>query len=327
MIKRVKNILIFVIVIVLCITGFFWVNNSPLDEKVWQSRQNFYKIGQKQVGEYQDLKNDWNNSTRLLDIFIELEEEKNAFICSTWNYDIIEGVPRYELNEDSSIPIEYDYYGYSFITTQNYFDYTSIKNIEGKNIQELLTNDENTLDILVPESYKKDEQLIIQSYQDFMFFNNVEVGNFYQEEFKKDLITKKPSDFHINIIYVPTKTKYNVYNPYIEKDYINDCIAVVVNSKNYHRCQLNALLSQGLYICSENMDLEDQVFQVYKQNNFEDGYHSLEKVSDRFAQYKSDLLTKNIVIGILFVIVMICGALCVWVIRKIYKKKVVNQQL
>lgn len=116
-----------------CIISIFC--SSSLDGKLWSEKQDFYKINQRQVGDYQDSKEDWENSTIFKDIFIELEDKYNAFICSTWNYDIINGKPRYETTKHGEIPIEYDYYGYSLTVSKNYFEYTSIKDVNDTDVR------------------------------------------------------------------------------------------------------------------------------------------------------------------------------------------------
>lgn len=112
-----------------------------------------------------------------------------------WNYDIIDGKPRYEKAQHGDIPIEYDYYGYSFTVSKNYFNYTPVKDINGNAVQNLLTDDENTLDIVVPYKYKSDSKLITSIYQEFMFFNNVEIENIYNEALNLGINKKEQKDF------------------------------------------------------------------------------------------------------------------------------------
>lgn len=130
--KKIISIVCFLFC-VWCIISIFC--SSSLDENIWIAKQDFYKINQRQVGNYQDSKEDWENSTIFRDIFIQLEDKYNAFICSTWNYDIINGKPRYETTKHGEIPIEYDYYGYSLTISKNYFKYTSIKDVNGNDIR------------------------------------------------------------------------------------------------------------------------------------------------------------------------------------------------
>lgn len=189
-----KKILCIIGALLLVFISTLLFRTSSLDNTLWESKQSFYKINQRQVGNYQDNKADWENSEIFKKVYLELENKYNAFICSTWNYDIIDGKPRYEKAQHGDIPIEYDYYGYSFTVSKNYFNYTPVKDINGNAVQNLLTDDENTLDIVVPYKYKSDSKLITSIYQEFMFFNNVEIENIYNEALnlginKKDTLT------------------------------------------------------------------------------------------------------------------------------------------
>lgn len=251
-----------------------------------------------------------------------LENKYNAFICSTWNYDIIDGKPRYEKTEHGDIPIEYDYYGYSFMVSKNYFYHTSVKDINGNNIQNLLTNDENTLDIIVPDKYKSDSKLITSIYQEFMYFNNVEIENIYNEELNLGINEKEQTDFIINIIYVPDDTEYDVYNPTIKHNKLKDCIAIVINSENYNKVQLNSIANQGLYanFNTNKDDIENKIESIYKENNYEDGYHSIESVKKIYDEYKKDQFVGTIVIGVLFIIGTIIIISIIILIRKINSK-------
>lgn len=314
-----------IIGVLLCITfGVALFRSSSLNKELWESRQSFYKINQRQVGNYQDNKEDWKNSEIFKNIYIELENEYNAFICSTWNYDIIDGKPRYEKAQHGNIPIEYDYYGYSFMVSKNYFDYTLVNDINGNNIQNLLTNDENTLDIIVPIKYKKDSKLITSIYQEFMYFNNVEVENIYNEELNLGINEKEQSDFIINIIYVPDNTEYDVYNPAIKHNKIKDCIAIVINSKNYNKVQLNAIANQGLYanFDVDKEDVENKIELIYKENNYEDGYHSIISVKELYNDWKNDKFYETIVIGVIGII----GILIIVSVIFSLKKQVIKQK-
>lgn len=183
----------------------------------------------------------------------------------------------------------------------------------------LLTNDENTLDILVPEKYKNDAEFITSIYQEFMYFNNVEVENIYNKELNQKINEKKESDFIINIIYVPNDTKYNVYNTKIERNNIQNCIAIVINSKNYNRVQLNSIVNQGLYVKSD-ANVEDKIKTVYEENRYEDGYHSITSVTSLYNEYKNDKIAERIIIGFLYMIVILMVISIAFFIKKKFNK-------
>lgn len=295
---------------------------SSLNKELWKEKQCFWKINQSQIGDYQDQAEDWKNSKAFKNIYKELEREYNAFICSTWNYDIIDGKPRYEKTEHGDIPIEYDYYGYSFIVSENYFDYTPIQDINGVDIQRLLTDKEDTLDVLVLEKYKDDASLINSIYQEFMYFNNVEVENIYNEKLNKKINEKKAEDFNINIIYVPDSTEYDVYNPAIKRDKLNNCIAIVINAENYNMVQLNSISNQGFYVQSDfdKMNIESKIKSVYEKNKCKDGYHSIVSVKDLYDEFENEQRAEIFVTGVLGIICILIIMGGVFFIRKSIRK-------
>lgn len=302
-----KKILCIIGALLLVFISVLLFRTSSLDNTLWESKQSFYKINQRQVGNYQDNKADWENSEIFKKVYLELENKYNAFICSTWNYDIIDGKPRYEKAQHGDIPIEYDYYGYSFTVSKNYFNYTPVKDINGNAVQNLLTDDENTLDIIVPYKYKSDSKLITSIYQEFMFFNNVEIENIYNEALNLGINKKEQKDFIVNIIYVPDNTEYDVYNPAINHNKIKDCIAIVINCKNYNKVQLNAIANQGFYVHfdSDNESVENEIESTYKENNYEDGYHSTDSVQSLYNEWKHDRIYETVAIGAVSIIVAV----------------------
>lgn len=277
-----------------------------------------YRIQQNQVGDYRNLKDDWDNSSKFKNIYDKLSDEYNAFICSTFNYDILDGKRRYEYTELlEDMPIEYDYYGKNIIVSDSYFDFNLIEDINGQKVQDAFIHDPDTLNVLVPLKYQNDEQKIISSYQDFMYFNNVEVDNFYNKELNKAENNKKAEDFVIRIIYVPDNTAYPVYDPRIEKRSIDDCITAVIDSENFHRVQLSALATHSFYISSEYADSSD-VEAIFQKYDYLNGFHALKAVSEEAEEFRQEKITGMIVIGVL---ILICFTLILLVIKLVIKHK------
>jgi len=269
----------------------------------WNSRAGadkagFYRIRQNQVGNYQDYQADWNNSTTMREIFLELEEQCGAFLCSTWNYDLLDGTRRYTLNTSADIPVEYDCYGQSITVSAHYFDYTPVQDINGADVQTLLSRDPDTIDILVPEYAQRDADTLVSIYQNYMFFNNVEVDNIYRKAFGQPPNEKQAKEFSVNIIYVPAHTAYDVYDPAIACDSIEDCVVIVVNAENCHRVQLNAWLTQGFYVYSSDGTALNTVQRVYEAYDYTEGLYALKSVEALYRAWQEDKISSDIVTAI-----------------------------
>ena len=273
-----------------CLLAVSLLGGASLDRELWRAKEDFFRIRQAPVGDYRDRAEDWENSTAFREVYMELEDRCGAFICSTWNYDRLDGVPRYELTERGDIPVEYDCYGYSITVSGRYFDHTRVEDVTGTDVRRLLTDDADTLDILVPEKYREDEPLITSIYQEFMYFNNVEVENIYNDALGRTRSQKTAADFTIHPIYVPDDTQYDVYDPNIGRDRLDSCIVAVVNAENYNRVQLSSAATQGLYVRSalDPAELEDQIRAVYEEKDFGAGYRRVVSVAELYDTYRRE---------------------------------------
>ena len=155
-----------------------------------------YKINLSQIGDYQDEQRDLEVSALFREVFDDLTEQYDAFLCSAWNYEIVDEKSRYEYVADSDIHIEYDYYGHNITVSKKYFRFMPVKDINGNDVTTLLKGSKNTLDILVSEKYKNNEKQLTVIYQDYMYFNNVEVDNIYNEKLGTKVNTGKQTELH-----------------------------------------------------------------------------------------------------------------------------------
>lgn len=284
----------------------------------WEEKAGYYKIGQQPVGDYHDLPADWRNSTVACRVFSDLEAQYGAFICSTWNYDLLDGKRRYELSRDEDIPVEYDYYGHSMTVSRGYFDAHPVCDVQGVDVSARLTSEARTLDILAPARYQKDEEQLIKIYQEYMCFHNVEVVNFYRQALEEAPCTLLPSDFTINIIYVPDGTDYTVYNPRIACDHLTDCIVIVVHPANFCPAQLQALLTQGFYVYMPEEGAEEKVRAVYAAHDDTQALFGLKDVSGTYREYEREQTQRAALIGVLALagVVLIAGGVFLFARRR-----------
>ncbi len=265
----------------------------------WEEKTGYYRIDPQQVGDYHDLPADWLNSAAACEVFSDLEAQYGAFICSTWNYDLLDGKRRYELSRDEAIPVEYDYYGHSMTVSRGYFDAHPVSDAQGTDVCARLTGDARTLDILVPARYRKDEQQLIKIYQEYMYFHNVEVENFYRQALGEAPSALLPGDFTINIIYVPDGTDCAVYDPWIACDRLTDCIVIVVHPANFCRAQLQALMTQGFYVYMPEEGAEKKVRAVYAAHDYTQALFGLRDVSGMYREYEQEQTRRAALIGVL----------------------------
>lgn len=91
---------------------------------------------------------------------------------------------------------------------ENYLKRNPIQTCNGKAISKLIDYDQNTLNILVPEQYKKYEKKIIKNYKENFYFQKVTIDNYFRKNINKPKNMLKKDKLSINIIYVKSNQSY-----------------------------------------------------------------------------------------------------------------------
>ena len=72
----------------------------------------------------------------------------------------------------------------------------------------MIDYDQNTLNILVPEQYKKYEKKIVKNYKENFYFQKVTIDNYFRKNMNKPKNMLKKDKLSIHIIYVKTNQSY-----------------------------------------------------------------------------------------------------------------------
>lgn len=203
----------------------------------WDKTQDVYRI---QVGVMNDKVLDDLTANRDLNdrfqkFYKEIKKNNRSFLINSENYNVAEyndGNPVYSYALDLTDSIDlYSPKGRSILIDENYLKINPISGSDGKPAAEQLKNKNDTLDILVPEQLKSQENKIIASYLEWFYFQSVEVANMYNEEMSEPLIHKRIDDFSINVIYTEEGQDYFTYDSYTgdNQNNITDPIAVLYN--------------------------------------------------------------------------------------------------
>lgn len=120
-------------------------------------------------------------------------------------------------------------YGRSVRIDENYLKRNPIKTCNGKSVKKQIEHKKNTLNLLVPEQYKKYEKKIIKQYKDEFYFQKVTVDNDYRKALKQPKNLLKKKELAVHIIYVKRNQSYFTYDSDTgnDKNQIIDPIAVL----------------------------------------------------------------------------------------------------
>lgn len=234
--KIVITVLLFNIV-AFSLSNLFDLKQQLDNQSYWKKTQNTYKTSFANTGiDYSDLKLDREKNVKVRALYHQLEKHKNAFIIDAQNYALLrkdgkEPVFFYTLNTTKKNEI-YSPSGRSITISPNYLKANPIIGANGEAISNKeLRMDSNTLNLLVPQKYKKYKENIIEAYKDHFFFEKVELDNMYNKDIKKPLNTLKKDELKINIIYTKNSQVYFTFNSELgdasNKNNIVDPIAAV----------------------------------------------------------------------------------------------------
>lgn len=231
-------------------------NTSTLEAKlsnlsVWEKTQNVYTT----VTTYTGRGNDYELNKKLKNYYIDLEQNHKAFLMNAANYsDTGDGELLYELNtngEDTLISPS----GKMVIINTNYLEYNPIK-ASTITVEDQIIDNENTLNIFVPNKLKSLEEKIYEKYKRWFYFQKVEVANVYNKEANKKLDSTKLEELSINIIYVKDNQNYFTFSPDIGEEngfLITDPIAIILK-QNLADQVYKAFLSSSFYFHSNSAD-------------------------------------------------------------------------
>ena len=220
---------------------------------------------------------------RLMLLFDVLEDEMGAFICDTWNYQVIDGKPRYEYNlYEEYAPVQIDSYGQSIRVSEGYFIHNPIETSDGSNLLDGVIHMDDTMNILVPEQYRNLEEGIIRAFRERFYFDKILVENIYNERQGEPLNTTEESELNINIIYVKDGQSYFAYNRDIatkSSNLITDP-TVIIYTPNFHPIQIHAMMTRGIFVFDEDRDIESLYKSIlfYAQNIDADAETALEGI-------------------------------------------------
>lgn len=247
---------------------FLFINNSFEEKKeldknldsltAWNDTKTLFNLQEiYSPFNYSDLAAEDVLNNKILRVYQDLSNLDKVFIISTRNYersnvadDNYDYTYLYDLENEEDL---YSPYGRNIVVDKNYLKRHEIKSVNGKNVVDIIDTDGDVLNILVPQKYKKYEEVIEDSFKEWFYFQRVTVTNMYRRAGNKTEIHKDLDDLNINIIYIENNQRYFTYNPYAgdSMNTIEDTI-VTVYTENIDASTLGSYLGSGVFVESED---------------------------------------------------------------------------
>lgn len=306
----------------------FIAQNTELKEqlnslKVWKSTENLYNLYDSYPAYDKDdlVKEDIQNE-KILKIYKELCDLGKVFIIKTTNFERpkIQGLTvkneedieySYKVNVNNEEDL-YSPYGKNILVDKNYLKKHVVKSVNGENVINMLDNDDDVLNILVPQRYKGYENTIENSFKEWFYFQKVEVTNMYKQA-RGELENKKSiNDLKINLIYIESGQKLFTYNPNSgnASNYVQDSI-ITVYTENVDNSILAACMGSYIFIESINeysalkeINSITQKYNIIELNSISSVY---DKKGEEIRSVEAcrDKLIINVIIMSLFLVIFI----------------------
>lgn len=164
-----------------------------------------------------------------------------------------EGTPLYTMNT-MNLPKEIAPSGRTIRVSKSYFLHNPIETADGSDLAGQFINEDKTLNVLVPERYREQENQIISAHREWFYFEKVTAENDYNEMAGyPERLDLAEEDLTVHIIYVKDGQRYFTFrSDYGESTdhWIEDPV-VQIYTGNIHCNYAHSFLSQWFYFPSE----------------------------------------------------------------------------
>ncbi|MED4127726.1 DUF1430 domain-containing protein [Shouchella miscanthi] len=259
--------------------------------QIWDQTENLYRTNLMSTGSV-SLETEYEQNQNLKNVYSDLNERLNGFIMDASNYELMgDGRYLYEANTEGE-RTETNPSGKTITINENYLNYNPIEAVEGT-VENQFIDEEKTLNLLVPQSLERYEEEIKDNFQNYFYFQAVEVENIYNEARNSEENTTPLEAYNIEIIYVKDGQKYFTFNPEYEGSseyYVENPIAIVDNGQ-FDSSYYMSYLSRIYYFFTEDENPLGELDTIAAENNASAQINSIESIYDTYGQTIQQLIT------------------------------------
>ncbi len=240
-------------------------DNRVMQENLttWLDTENYYKTNISYIGQMDSVNIDFEANSKSKKIVNDLEQEKNGFEIYSDNYVVTStGQYLYERNVQNGIPVDASPYGTAITVGKNYFNFNAIETENKVPIEEQIIHDENILNILVPVSRRQYQDIIIEQFKEYFYFQKIMVDNIYRKDLDEELNAMSVDELNINIIYVDDNQEYFTFNRNVAENNGNKIIdpITIININNFY--YYSSMLSAHFYFYSETKNPYNDILPI-----------------------------------------------------------------
>lgn len=226
----------------------------------WEAAGNVYHLYIKMPESQLSLDKEEALSDDFERLLSELEQEKGLFVVDSTRFNELGGKKMYAHNKESmqemgiAFDENIDPKGKCLTVSKSYLAVNPIEAVDGTPAQTHFSQDENTLNILVPVKYQDREAEIMGLYRSFFFFQKITVANIYEKDAGRPLTSTLESDLDVNIIYVKNEQSYFTFNPNVVKETNNVIVdpMVIIYDYKVHSSYAYSYAGTGAFFAVES---------------------------------------------------------------------------
>lgn len=197
-------------------TYFTELHDNLIRMNYWEKTKGIYRINiGKQDYKTNDLVSDDKLNKSIEKFFYVLEKKKSAFIMASDNFFIVHstnGKQKYFYQLFSNTQNQYGEGGKIICVSKNYFKFNPVYSSNGVDITKFFSDDNNTLNVIVPEQLRTKENELKKVYLDYFYFKKVYLENMYNKQLGTKECKLTENDLDINFIYSKKGSEYFTYN-------------------------------------------------------------------------------------------------------------------
>lgn len=257
---------------------------------------------------FRDIEHDFEMMARFADFYQQIREENGAFMIDSQSFPhwIYEDYGSDPFNHCS--PDEFFYFGCQVISVDEaYLMRQTTLTPNGENVLSLISNDVNTLNILVPIAHEHLEDEIISYYLESAWFHN------------------------INIIYKSNGQTYFTYKNYTgnSNSEIEDPIVLIVN-ESWNFTAISDMMTSSLFVVDETHQGFDSL--AYARENHElVELRSVQSVYRLHEQHLHQIYTRfirqSVGLALIFSILIFLQVLLTWSVYQVQSYKLTLRHL
>lgn len=345
-IRLIANLSKFCLLLVVVISFknlFIEINTLKLNKEsvsLWKNTENLYIMSGMYSPAYEDLALEDELNEKILKVYQDLSALNKVFIIQSLNFERspIINTNNEDLDYNYKINVKnekdlYSPYGKNIMVDKNYLKRNFIKTYyDKKNVLDKIDDNDDVLNVLIPQKFKKYEKTIKESYREWFYFQRVYIPNMYKKVRNKELSKKKIEELKINIIYIENDQSYFTYDSY-SGDYRNNVKdpLVTVYTENIDNSVLASTLGVFMFLESENeykaLDEIKNITQKYNATELNSISSVYDKKGEKIIEIEDNLNRLILNIITLYLILITLTLVITYVYYKSYILKIIIKTL